>query len=245
MHLDEEGPVRLRQADGMEPIRLLLADDHLMITEALATRLSAAPDVWVAGRCAATDQNLMAIVKGVRPDVIALEAAPFGAGIGDMIERLTATQPGVRVVILSADRNVAHAVAAARAGAASWVAKEQDAAVFEEVIRGVCRGYSWFPPEMLGEILRALRADASQARADDELAVLSSRELEVLRAMMTGRRGRQIAGELHISADTVRSHTQNIYAKLEVHSRLEAVSVARAAGLEPLEDAGPGPEDDA
>jgi two-component system nitrate/nitrite response regulator NarL len=63
--------------------------------------------------------------------------------------------------------------------------------------------------------------------------VLSSRELEVLRAMMTGRRGRQIASELHISADTVRSHTQNIYAKLEVHSRLEAVSVARAAGLEP------------
>jgi NarL family two-component system response regulator LiaR len=53
---------------------------------------------------------------------------------------------------------------------------------------------------------------------------------------MTGRRGRQIAGELHISADTVRSHTQNIYAKLDVHSRLEAVSVARAAGLEPREN---------
>jgi NarL family two-component system response regulator LiaR len=236
MHLDEESRALLRQANDMEPIRLLLADDHLMITEALATRLSAAPDVWVAGRCAATDPNLMAIVKGVRPDVIAIEAAPFGAGVGEMVTRLMAAQPGVRVVILSADRNVAHAVAAAQAGAVAWVAKEQDAAVFEEVIRGVCRGYSWFPPEMLGEILRSLRADVSQARAGDELAVLSSRELEVLRAMMTGRRGRQIAGELHISADTVRSHTQNIYAKLDVHSRLEAVSVARAAGLEPREN---------
>ena len=233
MHLDEEDRARLRQANDMDPIRLLLADDHLMITEALATRLSAAPDVWVAGRCAATDPNLMAIVKGVRPDVIAIEAAPFGSGIGDMVEQLTAAQPGVRVVILSADRNVAHAVAAARAGAVAWVAKEQDASVFEQVIRGVGRGYSWFPPEMLGEILRTLRADASRARAGDELTVLSSRELEVLRAMMTGRRGRQIADELHISADTVRSHTQNIYAKLDVHSRLEAVSVARAAGLEP------------
>lgn len=235
MHLDEKGRARLRQANDMEPIRLLLADDHLMVTEALATRLSAAPDVWVAGRCAATDPNLMAIVKGVRPDVVAIEAAPFGAGIGNVIERLTATQPGVRVVILSADRNVVHAVAAARAGAAAWVAKEQDAALFDEVIRGVCRGYSWFPPEMLGEIVRVLRAEASQARAGDELAVLSSREREVLRAMMTGRRGRQIASELHISADTVRSHTQNIYAKLDVHTRLEAVSVARAAGLEPRE----------
>jgi two-component system, NarL family, response regulator LiaR len=234
MHLDEHAQAESRQAGGMNPIRLLLADDHLMITEALASRLSAVPDIWVAGRCATTDPNLFAIVKGVRPDVIAIEAEPFGGGIGDMVERLIALSPQVRVVILSADRSVAHAVAAARAGAAAWVAKEQDATEFESVIRGVCRGYSWYPAEMLGEILRALRADASRDGGD--LEVLSSRELEVLRAMMTGRRGRQIAGDLHISADTVRTHTQNIYAKLEVHSRLEAVSVARAAGLEPLEE---------
>jgi two-component system nitrate/nitrite response regulator NarL len=89
---------------------------------------------------------------------------------------------------------------------------------------------------MLGEILRSLRADAS--RDGNDLEVLSSRETQVLQAMMTGRRGRQIASDLHISADTVRTHTQNIYAKLDVHSRLEAVSVARAAGLEPLEGVG-------
>ncbi len=236
MHLDEHSLAQSRQAGGMDPIRLLLADDHLMITEALASRLSAVPDIWVAGRCAATDPNLFAIVRGVRPDVIAMEAEPFGSGIGDMVERLAGLSPEVRVVILSADRNVAHAVAAARAGAAAWVAKEQDATEFESVIRGVCRGYSWYPPEMLGEILRSLRADAGSDGND--LEVLSTRETEVLRAMMTGRRGRQIASDLHISADTVRTHTQNIYAKLEVHSRLEAVSVARAAGLEPLEASG-------
>ncbi len=236
MHLDEHALAQSRQAGGMNPIRLLLADDHLMITEALASRLSAVPDIWVAGRCAATDPNLFAIVRGVRPDVIALEAEPFGNGIGDMVERLAGLSPEVRVVILSADRNVAHAVAAARAGAAAWVAKEQDATEFEAVIRGVRRGYSWYPPEMLGEILRSLRADAG--RDGNDLEVLSSRETEVLRAMMTGRRGRQIASDLHISADTVRTHTQNIYAKLEVHSRLEAVSVARAAGLEPPEASG-------
>ena len=233
MHLDEEAGLQPQQAGEMNPIRLLLADDHLMITEALAARLSASPDVWVAGRCGASDPNLLAIVKGVRPDVIAIEAEPFGAAIGEVIEWLIATAPRVRVVVLSADRTVSHAVAAAKAGAAAWVAKEQDAADFEAVVRGVGRGYSWFPPEMLGEILRSLRADASRARdGGGLLAVLSSRELEVLRAMMSGRRGRQIASDLHISADTVRTHTQNIYAKLDVHSRLEAVSVARAAGLQ-------------
>jgi len=235
MHLDEDLSARPRQAVGMKPIRLLLADDHLMITEALASRLSVAPDVWVAGRCAATDPNLFDIVKGVRPDVIAIEAEPFGSAIGDMLARLATVSPQARVVILSADRNVAHAVAAARAGAAAWVAKEQDAAEFEAVIRGVCRGYSWFPPDMLGEILRSLRADATRARDGNALQVLSAREIEVLSAMMTGRHGKQIASELHISADTVRTHTQNIYAKLDVHSRLEAVSLARAAGLEPLQ----------
>ncbi len=233
MHMDEVAVVRPRHGGQMNPIRLLLADDHLMITEALASRLAAAPDLWVAGRCAATDPNLLAIVKGVRPDVIAIEAEPFGAAIGEILERLTAARPEARLVVLSADRSVAHAVTAARAGAAAWVAKEQDAAEFESVVRGVVRGYSWYPAEMLGEILRELRADASRARGGDPLQALSSREREVLQVMMTGKQGRQIAAELLISADTVRTHTQNIYAKLDVHSRLEAVSVARAAGLQP------------
>jgi two-component system, NarL family, response regulator LiaR len=228
-----------RHAAGTSPIRLLLADDHLMITEALAARLSAAPDIWVTGRCAATDPNLLAIVKGVRPDVIAIEAEPFGAAVGDRLERLMAVNPGMRVVVLSADRDAAHAVAAARAGADAWVAKEQDAAEFEAVVRGVVRGGSWFPPEMLGEILRSLRAEIGQSQGS-ELDTLSSREIEVLRAMMTGRHGKQIASDLHISADTVRTHSQNIYAKLDVHSRLEAVSVARAAGLQPIGEDEPG-----
>jgi two-component system, NarL family, response regulator LiaR len=236
MRMDELAVGQARHGGGMNPIRLLLADDHLMITEALASRLAAATDLWVAGRCAATDPNLPAIITGVRPDVIAIETEPFGATIGATLERIAAVRPETRVVVLSADRNVAHAVAAARAGAVAWVAKEQDAAEFESVVRGVVRGCSWFPPDMLGEILRELRADASRAQGGDPLQSLSSREREVLRAMMTGRQGKQIAGELRISADTVRTHTQNIYAKLDVHSRLEAVTVARSAGLQPKED---------
>ncbi|HXB48385.1 MAG TPA: response regulator transcription factor [Streptosporangiaceae bacterium] len=234
MHRDEHDRAQSRHADPMNPIRLILADDHFMITEALASRL-AAPDIWVAARCAASDPNLLAIVKGVRPDVIAIDSESYAAGVGDLVERLTAHSPQAHVVILSGDRNAAHAVAAARAGAAAWVAKEQDADEFESVVRGVCRGYSWYPPEMLGEILRSMRTSASRGGSD--LHVLSSREIDVLRAMMTGSRGRQIAADLHISADTVRTHTQNIYAKLDVHSRLEAVSVARAAGLEPRDRA--------
>jgi len=233
MQMDEMAIGRTRHGGGMNPIRLLLADDHLMITEALAARLAAAPDIWVAGRCAATDPNLPVIITGVRPDVIAIETEPFGATIGAALQRIAAVRPQAWVVVLSADRDVEHAVAAARAGAVAWVAKEQDAAEFESVVRGVVRGCSWFPADMLGEILRELRADAFRTHGGNPLQGLSSREREVLQVMMTGRQGKQIAGQLHISADTVRTHTQNIYSKLDVHSRLEAVTVARSAGLQP------------
>ena len=79
------------------------------------------------------------------------------------------------MVVLSADHDVAHAVEAARAGVAAWVAKEQGAAEFEAVIRGVSRADSWFPPDMLGDILRELRADAGRARQHETRWTCSAR----------------------------------------------------------------------
>jgi len=216
----------------MDPLRLLLVDDHLMVTEALASRLSAAMDLWVAGRCTTADPSLMDIVRGLRPDVITIEVEPLAAGVGELLEQLVAVRPEAKVVVLSADHNMAHAVAAARAGVAAWVAKEQGAAELETVVRGVCEGKSWFPPDMLGAILRELRGDINRVMEhEDLLGALSPRERDVLLSMMDGKRGRQIAQDLLISSDTVRTHTRNIFAKLDVHSRLEAVRVARAAGL--------------
>lgn len=218
----------------MSPTRLLLIDDHLMVTEALASRLSVSMDLWVAGRCTTDDPNLIDIIRGVRPDVITIEVAPLGDAVGEMLRKVADARPQARVIVLSSDHDVQHAVEAVRAGAAAWLAKEQGAAELESVLRGVIRGESWFPPHMLGEILRELREDAQRARmADDALGVLSKREREVLLAMMDGKHGRQIAIDLEISVDTVRTHIRNIFTKLEVHSRLEAVGVARAAGLEP------------
>jgi two-component system, NarL family, response regulator LiaR len=232
MYLGEDGPVATVHSELMDPVRILLVDDHLMVTEALASRLSTAMDLWVAGRCTTADPNLLDIVRGLRPDVITIEVEPLGPAAGQVLQGLVAARPEAKVVVLSADHNIGHAVEAARAGVAAWVAKEQGAAELETVVRGVCQGYSWFPPDMLGAILRELRADVSRAREhDDLLDLLSPRERDVLLSMMDGKRGRQIAQDLLISTDTVRTHTRNIFAKLDVHSRLEAVRVARAAGL--------------
>jgi two-component system nitrate/nitrite response regulator NarL len=232
MRTDEDFAAAARHGFQMSPTRLMLVDDHLMITEAIAARLSTAMDLWVAGRCTTADPNLFDIVRGLRPDVIVIEVAPFGHEIADMLAKLMAARPEARVIVLTSDQDATHAVEAARAGVAAWVAKEQGAADLEAALRGVIKGESWFPPHMLGEILRELRADARRAsQADDSLGMLSRREREVLLAMMDGKRSSQIAADLTISADTVRTHIRNIFAKLDVHSRLEAVRVARAAGL--------------
>ena len=239
MYRDEDAATVTANRELMDPLRILLVDDHLMVTEALASRLSAALDLWVAGRCTTADPNLIDIVRGLRPDVITIEVEPLGSAAGQILQDVLAARPEAKVVVLSADHNIGHAVAAARAGVSAWVAKEQGAGELETVIRGVCRGYSWFPPDMLGAILRELRTDVSRAREhDDLLELLSPRERDVLLCMMDGKRGRQIAHDLMISTDTVRTHTRNIFAKLDVHSRLEAVRVARAAGLRPSGERG-------
>jgi DNA-binding NarL/FixJ family response regulator len=218
----------------MEVQRLLLVDHYRMVTEALAARLSAAPDMWVAGCYRADDPQLAEIGAWLRPDVILVDATPFGRTVGEVVVRLLAAWPPARVVVMSGDHDVTHAVAAARAGAVAWVSTDQGAGELETVLRGAGRGHAWFPPEMLGEILRELRDDVRSAREDgDPLDVLSPRERDVLASMAEGRRGRQIAEDLTISIDTVRTHTRSIFSKLDVHSRLEAVRVARAAGLGP------------
>jgi two-component system, NarL family, response regulator LiaR len=220
----------------MDTLRVLIVDDYRMVTEALASRLSAAPDLWVAGCCSTDDPRLPDIVRWLRPDVILIEIEPLGSAVAEVLRRIRAAWSAARVIVVSADNEVAHAVEAARAGADAWVSKKQGADQLETVLRGVCHGHSWYPPQMLGEILRELRGDVRRAaECSNLLDALSPRELDVMASMAEGKPGREIAADLMISADTVRTHTRSIFSKLDVHSRLEAVSVARAAGIRPAD----------
>lgn len=212
-------------------LRLLMVDDHLMLTEALGSRLQQATDLWVVGRCATGDPHLAAMVDRLRPDVITVDVDPV-ASTGELVEAMLEALPSVAVVVLTGGLDPQRAVEAARAGATGWVPKESGVEELTAVLRGVCHGHAWFPPEVLGVVLRALREDVRLAgRRDGPLDVLSVREREVLRGMVEGKRGARIARDLAISTETVRTHTRSILSKLRVHSQLEAVSVASAAGL--------------
>jgi NarL family two-component system response regulator LiaR len=232
----------------MGVLRLVLVDDYRMVTEALAARLSSAPDLWVAGCCQTDDPKLPEVIRWLRPDLVLIDVEPLGFALAEVLSRIRTAWPAAHIIVVSADDDTAHAVDAARAGADAWVSKNQGADQLETVLRGVALGHSWFPPEMLGEVLRGLREDVVDARENSNLLdSLSPRERDVLASMAEGKRARQIAADLMITADTVRTHTRSIFGKLEVHSRMEAVSVAWSAGLRPAEPqavAGslPGPE---
>lgn len=223
-------------------MRLLMVDDDAMLTEALSVRLATYPDLWMVGRCTTGDPRLPELVGRLRPDVLTIDPQPAGRDAGKLLERLAAQRASVRVVVLTGAQDARMAIDAARTGVSAWVSKDIGVDAMARVLRGVCRGYSSYPPELLGAVLRALREDARQAaRQGGLLDVLSSRERDVLAGMVAGKRGPQIAAELLISAETVRTHTRNILSKLRVRNQVEAISLACAVGLPATEPLQPPP----
>lgn len=214
---------------GVIPVRVLLVDDQLMLTEALATRLSATPDIVVVGHCTTRDPHPEGLASVARPDVITIEVTQAGDAAAPLT-MFRAAWPPARFVVLTASRDPDQAVEAARAGADGWVSKESSIAELIHVVRCAARGHASFPPEYLGRILGELRADVGRAqRREGPLDVLTPRERDVLMCFAQGRTPAEIADELGLSAHTVRTHTNKIFAKLGVHSRLEAVAVAWGA----------------
>lgn len=230
--MDEPAPPPPAHSSPMRIRRLFLVDDHEMFTEALAVKLSAVADLWVAGRSTIDEPGLLDRLAQVRPDVIIIE--PCGGPTSEILGWLTAAQPETHIVVLTASQDPEQVIDAARAGADGWLPKESLSDELLATIRAVCDGHACYPAAHLGAVLRALRADVRLAvERDDPLDVLSRQERRVLASMVEGARGPQIAVELRVSVGTVRAHAHSIFTKLGVHSRLEAVKFARAAGMRP------------
>jgi NarL family two-component system response regulator LiaR len=227
-----------RAPDGhrvpVDLIKVFLVDDQEMLTEALTAWLSDAPDVWVLGRSTVDDAQLLLAIARLRPDVITIEVEPLGTATFEVLVGLRSAWPAARIVVLTSAHDAQRAVEAARAGAIAWVPKEAPAEEFLGVLRAVALDGACYPPAELGAILRALTAEGSASGLPgSQLDVLTSRERTVLAGMVDGLRGSEIAAALHMSKNTVRTHTNSIFAKLQAHSRVEAISIARAAGVLP------------
>ncbi|MFD0692057.1 response regulator transcription factor [Actinomadura fibrosa] len=219
----------------MQPIRVLIVDDHALFAEALAARLAREPDLVILP-IADDARRALALAATERPHVLVLDMM-LGAESGlDVLDRVRRTHPDLRVVVLTAMDDLDVMVRAVRRGAVGWLSKTESADLVARVIRSAARQGGWIPPESLGELLRRLVRDAPEPNGGARLlADLTPREREVLQCMVDGLGRAEIAERLGLSANTVRTHTQNLLAKLGMHSALEAITLAMRAGMRPSE----------
>jgi two-component system NarL family response regulator len=214
---------------GVGSVSVLVVDDHAVFGEAVAARLSREPDlepVWVAS----TAEQARDIVRRYQPDVVVLDLVLGDASGLDLAESIRHDSPDSKVLVLTGVTSVESTVAALCRGARGWLSKTVDSDHLVRVIRGVAEGEAWLSPDLLGKVLTDLIARTVDP-PPDALATLTVREREVLQCLVDGLTRSEIAVRLHVSANTVRTHTQNLLAKLGAHSTLESVALALRHGL--------------
>jgi two-component system, NarL family, response regulator len=205
------------------PIRVLVVDDHPMVRAGLTATISPEPDMEVVGS-ASNGREGLAIYRQHVPDITLMDLKMPDMGGVEAIRNIRAEFPSARIIVLSTYQGDEDIYRALQAGAVTYLLKDMIAERMMEVIREVAGGRRPILPEVA-------------QRLTDRMfqAALTNREVEVLQLVARGMRNKEIATELKISGETVQGHVKNILAKLSVHDRTEAVSVAIRRGIVHLE----------
>ncbi len=206
------------------PIRVLLADDHSVVRKGVREFLEEEPDIEVVGE-ASDGQQAVALAVELQPDVAVIDIKmPEVSGV-EATKRIRAAAPAVRILALSAYDDDPYVFGLLEAGASGYVLKTAESSELIRAIRTVAAGKSTLDPAI------ALRVIDRAARPTAGSESLTERELEVLRLAARGLTNKQIGRALDISDRTVQNHLANVFPKLGVASRTEAVTVALQRGL--------------
>ena len=211
----------------MEPIRILLVDDHAHFRAGLRSLLSTAPDVLVCGE-AASGEEAVAVVGSTHPDVVLLDLTMPGMGGVAATERLVAASPHARVLVLSMSDDDDSVFAALRAGARGYLLKGAGRTEILRAVRAVADGEAIFGASVAARLAAFLTTPPGAVAPFPELTV---REREVLDLVARHLPNPQIAARLGLSTKTVRNHVSNIFAKLQVADRAAAADLAQRSGL--------------
>jgi DNA-binding NarL/FixJ family response regulator len=208
-------------------VRVLIVDDHEVLSASLAAVLGDQPDLEVVGT-AGTIARARTLMETTAPDVVLLDhRLPDGEGVA-AIGELRAIRPSVGIVVLTASAADHVLVAAIEAGAAGFVSKTRGLQEVTSAVRAAAAGEAVISPELLARLLPRLHRGGGSPRGE-----LTEREREVLSLLADGLSNAAIAATLSVSVHTVRNHIANLSAKLGAHSKLEALSIAVRDGLLP------------
>ena len=207
-----------------KPIRVLLVDDHQLLTGSLSHVLGQEPDIDVVG-VAGTVADAKNLIRE-RLDVVLMDyRLPDGTG-AEATRAIKARWPGARVVMLTALADDETVLESIQAGADGYLTKDRALDDVVTAVRSAHAGETLLPRAVIMGIAQRVAAARDRGGERQQVDPLTPRELEVLRALTQGLSTPEICEQLFIAPNTLRTHVQNIMGKLRVHSKLEAVAFA-------------------
>ena len=205
-------------------IRVLLVDDHEMVREGLMAMLQPEPDIEVVGQTG-YGTAVADLVESTRPDVVLMDARlPDISGV-EVCRRLAVSHPAVAVLMLTTYTDPDLVQESIQAGARGYVVKDVERFSLKESIRAVFRGQAVLAPQVAGHVIERSRRQSGSRRS-----ALSESQVAILRLISRGHSNREIAAEVHLSENTVKTHIQEIFRKLGVRNRVEAAILAGKSG---------------
>ncbi len=215
----------------MEPIRVLLVDDHILFRKGIANLLSAQPDMEVVGE-AGDGREALQKARELMPDLILMDIVMTGMSGREATKFIKEEMPYVKIVMLTVSERDSDLFEAIRGGADGYLLKDLEPAELYRMCRGVFRGEAPLSPLMAAKILREFSSLADvRGDAVGPAGKLTPREIEVLELVVQGGTNKEIGESLCLAENTVKNHLRNILAKLHLRNRAQAAAYAVREGL--------------
>lgn len=213
----------------MEPLRVLIADDHPLFRKGMRAMLEALPDMEVVGE-AATGEEALALANHLAPDIIVMDLQMPGEGGIAATRAILNASPHIRILMVTLFDDSESVFTALRAGARGYILKDTDAGEMARAVQAVGRGEAIFSPTIANRLIDFFAAPHPIV-PKDVFPALTEREREILGLIAQGLSNPDIARQLSLSVKTVHNYVSNIFSKLQVADRAQAILRAQEAGL--------------